>query len=1460
MRLQLTVVQLSSAPARSGPCPLEIEVEAPAGSTSRELARALADLVVRGGHHELRDPVLAVGGAAVADDAPVGRHPLVDGAALTLATRHQVRPPPSPSHPRTPLTLAVAHGPDAGRTIDLPPGVYTLGRSDEATVSLDDERMSRIHARITVTGEGLTLADLGSTNGTRLDGARVGADPQSLRVGSTVQAGDTMLAIRQAGEVPAALSPRPDGTTTVNRRPRLLSPPIPVTIVLPSPPVQPGRSRPPWIAMLLPVPFAAALAVFFGPMMLAFAVMSPLVLAGTALGDRVGSKRRYAAEHAAYEGHLGAARERVAAACEEESRSLRRSLPDPCEILAITTLPSARLWERRRGDPDSLMVSIGRCTRPATVRVVRPSADAAAGQDPGDDVERPALERVPCAVAWADIGVLGVCGERRAALGVARSVLGQLAALHSPLDLELVLVTGSTHADPSWAWLARLPHVRRPDGHPRHQWVTSLDGDTPAAPAVVDLAHRVRARRAASSSAAAPWRGPQTVVVLDGACALRRLPDLAEVLEHGPSVGICVLALDPDRAGLPSEVAAILDLTRPAHPSFHAPGRVTTDLAVDGVAGWWADRLSRALAPLRDATPGSQESSLPTTVCLTELWGRGPGDRASTEGQSLDAAAVVRTWERTPHCTAVPVGVTPDGPFVVDLAADGPHVLVAGTTGAGKSELLRSLVASLALHNRPEHLALVLIDYKGGAALRECAGLPHVAGVVTDLDEHLADRALVSLMAELKRRERSFADAGVPDFVAYQSSSTCRAAPLARLVIVVDEFRALTEELPQFIDGMVRVAALGRSLGVNLVLATQRPAGVVTADIKANVNLRIALRVRDRTDSEDVIDAPDAAGLDRGVPGRGYARTGGGPLVSFQGAHASGTSHPRERPGIRVRMAAWDQPPTPWPEAPGMHPAAVSDLVEVVEVVAAAADLLDTRQAPSPWLPPLPTRVDGKSLPAPSAGRIPIGLTDEPQAQRQRPLEVDLAGSGHWAFVGAVGSGRSSALRTVVLGAVAALDAIRLHVYAVSGGSLADLEALPHCGAHVGWDDLPRLERLVQRLATEVAARRRRLAASPHPTMADWWRASDDVAPPRLLVVVDDWDALAGRADEATHGALVERLLRLLREGVGVGLTAVLAGDRALLVGRAASTLSHRVLLRLADRTDLLLAGLPVKAVPATQPPGRGVLADGTEVQLALPPRRITHHPAPQSRRESAAESDDGTPPDRRPWRVDALPSRVEARSLPTSSGDEDLVSLGLGGDELGVLGLSAPRDGRRWIVAGSNGSGVSSTLVVIAAQLLAQDRQLAVVAARPGPWIALRHDARVLWCDDPTKPDALVATRRAVPDLAVLVDDADELLDSAVEATVAHVSAMVDRDGGLVVAGADAGALSAQYRGLAVELARHRTGVLLGPASSVEAEVFGVRVPLDPGAIPGRGYLVRGAVATPLQVAVATPDRPLNA
>jgi len=240
-----------------------------------------------------------------------------------------------------------------------------------------------------------------------------------------------------------------------------------------------------------------------------------------------------------------------------------------------------------------------------------------------------------------------------------------------------------------------------------------------------------------------------------------------------------------------------------------------------------------------------------------------PPSAASEFAAVLDA----QITEHSAHRWLFVVDDVADGPFAVDLVADGPHALVAGTTGAGKSELLRTWLLGLASAHGPSDVVFVLVDYKGGAAFDALRDLPHTVGLVTDLDAHLAERALRSLEAELRHRERLLADAGCSDFAAYRRAEE-PGGSLPRLVVVIDEFATLRAELPDFVDALVGIAQRGRSLGVHLVLATQRPAGAVDANIRANTNLRIALRVQTDADSLDVIDDRVAVEIPRSLPGR----------------------------------------------------------------------------------------------------------------------------------------------------------------------------------------------------------------------------------------------------------------------------------------------------------------------------------------------------------------------------------------------------------------------------------------------------------------------------------------------------------------------------------------------------------------------------------------------------------------
>ncbi|KYH45916.1 FtsK/SpoIIIE domain-containing protein [Branchiibius sp. NY16-3462-2] len=643
---------------------------------------------------------------------------------------------------------------------------------------------------------------------------------------------------------------------------------------------------------------------------------------------------------------------------------------------------------------------------------------------------------------------------------------------------------------------------------------------------------------------------------------LRFLPHVLPAPDATPRIGPQGAVHTPDTSLL--MVTDGLDQPAPAgavvlalvDDSTPRPGRiVTTDLAdhqtLDLPAPGHAEAAVRALAAAGGSVTG--RTGLPTEISLIDLL------RDERGINPTDPAEVIRSWSRASD--RVLLGRTAEAPWEVSLPVDGPHALIAGTTGAGKSGLLQTFLVSWALHRSPQELNYVLIDYKGGAAFSGCASLPHTVGMVTDLDAALTARALRSLQAEIRRRERLLAAARAADYAAYREGG----GSLPRLVLVIDEFRVLSDELPDFVHGLVRLAAVGRSLGIHLVLATQRPAGVVSADIRANLDLRIALRLNDVTDSRDVIDADDAARLDPGLPGRAVALRSGGTRQLVQVARVSGYTPCRDAAPQVLPV----DPLTGVPQ-PGSERADDDDLSRIAAAIRRAHERLGAPPPHRPWLPPLPTQITAEDH---GPGGAPLGMIDRPDEQRQEWADWRVQ-DGNLLIAGGPASGRSTVLRTLAVGS-------REPVYLLATAKTFTQEHNPQLGAVVGFDEHARVHRLLTWLEDRIAT-----------------SASDPV---RLLI--DDWDSLQARTDAASL-TLSDRLLAIMRDGPRAGVVTAVAGGRGVVSGRVSGLAARRLCLTSSGADDLVLLGVRPAQVPSLAAPGRGLLLpDDAEIQCALPGR-----------------------------------------------------------------------------------------------------------------------------------------------------------------------------------------------------------------------------------------------------------------
>jgi DNA segregation ATPase FtsK/SpoIIIE, S-DNA-T family len=1219
----------------------------------------------------------------------------------------------------------------------------------------------------------------------------------------------------------------------LSRPPRLavVDPTAPREVTFPARPTEPAPARLPLIATLAPLLAGVALAAAMRrPEYLLFTALSPVMMAGQWLADRVGQRRSARADAAAYDLALQRARRDLHQALSIELANRRAWAPGASDVEQIATTRTCRLWERRRHDPDFTLLRVGAGSVEAATR----PSDTEHG--------RPMLSDAPITLKLSDAGVLGLAGARGQVEALARFLLVQLAVLHSPRDVAIVVLAQPSTAD-AWAWTRWLPHLRSA-GETRSQALLGVDETTIAA-RIGEIGALISARKQAG-----PGNSSRAlVVVIDGGHSLRSKPGLANLLRDGPPAGVYAICLDSDVARLPEECAAVAMFAGSAGELLQlsvGSARVAREISADDVSSELAERVARALAPLRDDTPRDNAAALPDKVAWLDV--------AALSDATNDLSMTLSSrWRARPSSTTAVLGVSTDGVFAVDIARDGPHALVAGTTGSGKSALLQAFVAALAVANRPDELTFVLVDYKGGAGFGACGTLPHTVGLVTDLDGALAERALISLTAELKRRESLFAEAYVSDFPTYRAAG----GRLARLVIVVDEFASLADELPDFVGGLVGIAQRGRSLGIHLVLATQRPEGVVSADIRANTNLRICLSVTRESESRDVIEAPDAARISRLTPGRGYARTGHGELRAFQcGSIGVAT---QVSAGVTARVTPFRALgyPAPTPRRPNSASSTANDLDLVVAACVDAATALGIDPPSSPWLPPLPdvmTSSETNDRPLTAT----LGWRDLPALQRREPHVIDLAHLGHLVVAGSARSGRTTALRTLAGRLARNTSVADLHVYAFdcAGGALAVLTNLPHCGAVIAAHEADRARRLLATLVGELANRRAELAAQGFASVHEQ-RARSCAPLSHIVVFIDGWESFLGSFADVDDGRVVDGVFELLRDGASGGIHVIATADRGGLIGRLSSLVEQRLVLRLADRSDFTLIGLPARAVPENLPPGRAFSAhDLVQLQiclLSIDPSGPAQLEALNAIAADATVRDSGLNADSRPRRVDELPTLVVLDELERQVGrragaGKARVLLGVGGDQVAPVWANIADAGCGFVICGPPRSGRSTALSCVAASLRAAGWLTLLVTARSSPatgWVDTAIDA-----SDPHVAHALDAHSES---FAVLVDDAERVLDTAAANPLERFAREARDRGQLLVVAGTTDELAIGFRGFVVEARRSRCGVLLAPRGTVDGEVFGVRLPRDTSGRPpsGRGLLIEHGAMTPLQIAI---------
>jgi len=1031
--------------------------------------------------------------------------------------------------------------------------------------------------------------------------------------------------------------------------------------------------------------------------------------------------RKTRAERRDYLRYLTQQRKRALTAAGEQRAAVLWDNPAPGDLWSVAAGP--RIWERRPGHEDFGRVRIGLGERRAALEFIPPATKPVEDLEPLSAISLRRFIRayqtvphMPVTVAMRNFTSIEFAGDADTALGLVRSMLGQLAAFHSPDELRIAVLTDSRLLH-QWDWVKWLPHNAHPDLADAAGPLRLVAGDHDELLGL--LGPEFDERPAHEPNAVPGVAEPMVVVIAHGT----PVPSSARLVGEGIRNTV-LLDLTGAMAGGPR----VLRLTVTGDTVEYPAGDGAASAEADSLSGVGAANLARLISPMR--TGGALDLSdkpLDSDFGLTALLGiRNP--------RTFDVSAKWRPRAVQAARMQVPIGVTEDGEVVeLDLkeAAQGgmgPHGLLIGATGSGKSELLRTLVIGLAATHSSEVLNFILVDFKGGATFMNMDRLPHTSAVITNLagELQLVDRMQDALNGEVIRRQELLRQSGYASLFDYEKARAGGAnlAPFPVLFVVVDEFSELLASKPEFVELFVTIGRVGRSLGMHLLLASQRIDESRIHRVEGHLSYRIALRTFSSMESRGVIGVGSAYELPS-QPGNGYLKIDTSNLVRFKAAYVSGPCP--ESPGdaasevseavadvvpftLRqtVLTALGERPaqharrgPDPeldprlgrsaaYPVTPTMHigdhrgPGMGTGDRDEDEDESLLEVLLSRLEAAGPpahqvWLPPLgaPPSLD-LLMPGivPDAARgmrasgfrvsrtlqAPVGVVDKPFEQSRDLLLVDLSGAnGHVGMAGAPQTGKSTLLRTLILSLALTHTPREVQFYCLDfGGGLASIAGLPHVGSVATRMDRDRVVRTVEELSQLLEIRERRFAELGLESMAAYRakRNIGEISDPYgdVFLVIDGWGTL--RQDfEAQEARISDLLSRGLSFGVHVVGAAVRWSDFR---SRVKDLMGTRLELRLGDPMESDAGNRKATSVPNV--PGRGMTKSGQHFLTALP------------RLDGSADASDLTAATKNAvaeidmfWRgtrapdVRMLPAKLPAARLPIPDGD---MRMCLGWDE----------------------------------------------------------------------------------------------------------------------------------------------------------------------------------------------------
>lgn len=860
--------------------------------------------------------------------------------------------------------------------------------------------------------------------------------------------------------------------------------------------------------------------------------------------------------------------------------------PDLVQLDQLAQEYSHRIYEKTPQDFDFLYYRLGLGEVPTSYRLEYSQQERSGVKDPLE-VEGFALyeshKKLDDMPVLANLknGPVGYVGERSLVLEQLQLLVHQLAVFHSYHDVQFITIIPEAEKD-QWQWMHWLPHATLQDVNVRGFVYNDRTRDQILNRLMETLRQRQLKQKEAGANQELIHLPHYVVLVTDDTLITDHV--IMEFFAGDPTALGCSLIFVQDvMRSLPENVKTVIRLKDQATGELvMEEGELKNhEFVLDHFPeGYDKERISRRLAPLNHLK--TLKSAIPDAVTFLEMY----------QVDRVEELGIFERWQsHSPHQSmAVPLGLRGSEDYVkLDLheRAHGPHGLIAGTTGSGKSELIQSYILSLAVNFHPHDVAFLLIDYKGGGMANLFKDLPHVLGTITNLDGNQSMRALASIKAENERRQRLFSEAGVNHIHAYQKKYKQGevSEPLPHLIIISDEFAELKNEQPEFITQLVSTARIGRSLGVNLILATQKPAGVVNDQIRSNSNFRISLKVADKADSQEMLHTPDAATITQA--GRAYLQVGNNEVYElFQSAWSGADYQPdKEDQGIEDhtifainelgQYEALNQDLSGLDEATDIRevPTELDVVVNHIQQVTQAKKIAQLAQ---PWLPPLSTEIFVQDLRQENFQELwqkenrleaIIGIVDIPSKQRQLTLSHNFEDDGNLVIYSGPTMGKSTILQTIVMDLARQNkpDLLHINLFDFGTNGLLPLRNLPHVADFFTVDDTEKLNKFIKRIQKEITHRKRIFSRYAVANISLYRKLSEENLP-QILLVIDNYDGLK----ESSMGQILEEIFQSIsREGSSLGISLILtAGRQGVLRPAFQASLKTRLVLKMADDNE----------------------------------------------------------------------------------------------------------------------------------------------------------------------------------------------------------------------------------------------------------------------------------------------------